>query len=54
MRYPLIISRLNVDSESNTISLSEIYPQQRDYVKITVEFERIIRYMPVSSRLGIM
>jgi hypothetical protein len=44
--YPLIISRLDVDSKSNTVSLSEIYPQQRDYVKITVEFEGIRRYVP--------
>ncbi|CAM4792685.1 unnamed protein product [Rotaria magnacalcarata] len=38
--------KLALDSESNTLSLSETYPQQRDYVKITTEIERICRYMP--------
>ncbi|CAF5157984.1 unnamed protein product, partial [Rotaria magnacalcarata] len=38
--------KLALDSESNTLSLSETYPQQRDYVKITIEFERIRRYIP--------
>ncbi|CAF4449195.1 unnamed protein product, partial [Rotaria magnacalcarata] len=38
--------KLAFDSESNTLSLSETYPQQRDYVKITTEIERICRYMP--------
>ncbi|CAF4585559.1 unnamed protein product, partial [Rotaria socialis] len=38
--------KLAADYKSNTVSLCEIYPQKRDYVKITVEVERIRRYIP--------